>query len=181
MKIGSYNGAGFVVQCSKYKKEKNTMQHRMKTHQLSNEQMRQLLLRTQIGTLATINEDKTPYVTPMHFVYYENAIYAHGLPRGKKLENIAKDNRVGFCVYEMDELLLDSSGRPCDTNTKYESVILSGNASLVDDLELKNIILKELVKKYTPQLEQAELPSKMVKATAIIKIDIGEQTGKYYP
>ena len=42
----------------------------------------------------------------------------------------------------MDKLLLNSDGNPCDTNTKYESVIISGTAKLVDDINEKEVILK---------------------------------------
>lgn len=156
------------------------MQHRMKTHQLSEEQIHQLLECSQIGSLVTLNSDGTPYVTPMHFVYYQNAIFTHGLPNGKKLDNIADDPRVGFCVYEMDKLLLDKEGKPCDTNTKYESVIISGTARLADDINEKENILKKIVEKYTPHLASKELPINMVKGTVVIQIDITEITGKYY-
>ena len=155
------------------------MQHRMKAHPLSEEQMRQLLEHSQTGSLVTLNSDGTPYVTPMHFIYYKEAIFTHGLPRGKKLDNIADDPRVGFCVYEMDKLLLDEEGKPCDTNTKYESVIISGTARLADDNEKENI-LKKIVEKYTPHLASKELPINMVKGTVVIQIDITEITGKYY-
>jgi hypothetical protein len=64
------------------------------------------------------------------------------LPKGKKLDNIAHDPRIEFSVYEMDKLLLNSDGNPCDTNTKYESVIISGTAKLVDDINEKEVILK---------------------------------------
>lgn len=156
------------------------MQYRMRSHQLTEEQIRKLLERSQNGSLATLNEDGTPYVTPMHFVLYENAIFAHGLPKGKKLDNITNDPRVGLCVYEMDGLLLDPDGNPCDTNTKYESVIISGNAKLVQNMDEKIKILKEIIKKYTPHLENSEIPDNMANGTAVIRIDITEITGKYY-
>ncbi|WP_312071117.1 pyridoxamine 5'-phosphate oxidase family protein [Anaerotignum propionicum] len=156
------------------------MQYRMKTHPLSEEQITKLLERSQTGSLATINTDGTPYVTPIHFVYYNNKIYAHGLPKGKKLDNIAHDQRVGFSVYEMNELLLDPNEKPCDTNTKYESIIISGNAKRVENIQVKEDILKKVVEKYTPHLVDKELPAPMVKGTAVIEIDIMEITGKYY-
>lgn len=156
------------------------MQYRMKNHPLSNEQIQQLLERSQTGSLATLSSDGTPYITPIHFIYYENTIFAHGLPKGKKLDNIVNDSRVGFCVYEMDQLLLDSHEKPCDTNTKYESVIISGIAKLVDNIEEKNNILKEIVKKYTPHLTNKEIPNNMIQGTAVIQIDLTEITGKYY-
>lgn len=156
------------------------MQHRMKTHQLSEEQIHRLLERSQTGSLATLDLDGTPYIIPIHFIYYQNAIFAHGLPKGKKIDNISNDARVGFCVYEMDKLLLDPNGKPCDTNTKYESVIISGTAKLVDNIEEKNSVLKEIIKKYTPHLVNRELPNNMVKGTAVIRIDLSTITGKYY-
>lgn len=156
------------------------MQNRMKTHPLSEEQIHQLLEHSQTGSLVTLNSDGTPYVIPIHFVYYKNTIFTHGFPKGKKLDNIAHDPRIGFSVYEMDKLLLDSDGNPCDTNTKYESVIISGTAKLVDDIDEKGDILKKVVEKYTPHLASKKLPINMVKGTAVIQIDITEMTGKYY-
>lgn len=156
------------------------MQHRMKTHPLTEQQIHQLLQRTQTGSLATLNPDGTPYSTPIHFIYCDDAIFVHGLPKGKKLDNIAHDSRVGFSVYEMNKLLLDPNGKPCDTNTKYESVIISGTAKLVDDIEKKRNVLKKIAGKYTPHLVHNEIPNNMVKGTAVIRIDVTEMTGKYY-
>lgn len=156
------------------------MQHRMKTHPLTEHQTSRLLQRAQTGSLVTLNPDGTPYSTPIHFVYYSGAIFVHGLPKGKKLDNIAHDSRVGFSVYEMDKLLLDPDGKPCDTNTKYESVIISGTAKLVDDIEEKRNVLKKIVEKYTPHLVNNEIPNNMVKGTAVIRIEVTEMTGKYY-
>ena len=156
------------------------MQHRMKTHPLTEEQINNLLQRAQTGSLATLNPDGTPYSTPIHFVYFDNAIFLHGLPKGKKLDNIAHDSRVGFSVFEMDKLLLDPDGKSWDTNTKYESVIISGTAKLVDDIEEKRNALNKIVEKYTPHLVNNEIPNNMVKGTAVIRIDVTEITGKYY-
>lgn len=156
------------------------MQHRMKTHPLTEQQIKQLLQRGQTGSLATINPDGTPYSTPIHFIYLDEAIFFHGLPKGKKLDNIAHNSKVGFSVYEMEKLLLDPNGKPCDTNTKYESVIISGTAKVLDDIEEKSIVLKKIVEKYTPHLVKNEIPSNMVRGTAVIQIHVIEMTGKYF-
>ncbi len=156
------------------------MQHRMKTHPLTKEKIDNLLLSTSIGSLATLNNDGSPYVIPVHFLYYNEAIYIHGLPKGQKVDNIGADSRVSMTVYEMESLLLDPNEEPCETNTKYESVIVSGKATLVDDKEHKKEVLAEIVKKYTPHLTQKEIPDNMVKSTAVIKIEMQNVTGKYY-
>ena len=156
------------------------MQHRMKTHPLTKEKIDNLLLSTSIGSLATLNNDGSPYVTPVHFLYFNEARYIHGLPKGQKIDNTVADSRVSMTVYEMESLLLDPNEEPCETNTKYESVIVSGKATLVDDKEHKKEVLAEIVKKYTPHLTQKEIPDNMVKSTAVIKIEMQNVTGKYY-
>lgn len=156
------------------------MQHRMRTHPLTAQQVDQLLQRAQTGSLATLNFDGTPYSTPVHFVYSDNAIFIHGLPKGKKLDNIARDCRVGFSVHEMDRLLLDPNGKPCGTNTKYESVIISGTARVMDSIEERRDALQGIVAKYTPHLANEEIPDDIVKSTAVIRVDVVEMTGKYY-
>ncbi|CVK19430.1 pyridoxamine 5'-phosphate oxidase family protein [Sporomusa sphaeroides] len=156
------------------------MQYRMKTHMLTEVAIKELLVRTAMGSLATLNDDGTPYVIPVHYLYYNGSIYVHGLPKGQKIGNIKANPCVCMTVYEMDSLRLDPEGKPCDTNTKYQSVILSGKASLVEDIEHKREVLIEIVKKYTPQLAQKALPENMVNGTAVIQIQILDITGKYY-
>lgn len=65
------------------------MQYRMKTHPLSDDKIKFLLQRVKTCSLATLNVDGTPYCTPVHFVYCNDSIYFHGLPKEKKPENIA--------------------------------------------------------------------------------------------
>lgn len=156
------------------------MQYRMKTHPLTDEKIKNLLLRVQTGSFSTINTDGTPYITPVHFVYMDNQIYIHGLPKGQKIDNSIRNDKVGFLAYDMQGLLLDPDGAVCDTNTEYESVIITGNATLVEDIEAKRIVLQNIVQKYTPHLADSILPEPMIKGTAVIQINILEVTGKYY-
>ena len=152
----------------------------MKTHILNESKINSLLHRAKTCNLATLNPDGTPYCTPIHFIYWNEVIYFHGLPKGKKLDNISHDSRVSISIYEMEGLLLDSDGKPCDTNTKYESIIVSGIAKKVADTNNKKDILKKIIRKYTPNLADNEIPDSMVKGTAVIRINITELSGKYY-
>lgn len=156
------------------------MQHRMKTHMMTKEKIEDLLNRTTTCSIATLNADGTPYVTPMHHIFHNGYIYMHGLPKGTKIDNIKANPRVSITAYEMDSLLLDPKGNACDTNTKYQSVIISGMAAIITEVEYKREILMEIVKKYTPQLSDTVLPENMVAGTAVIKVQILDITGKYY-
>lgn len=156
------------------------MQYRMKTHQLPQSEVHALLDRSLTGTLSTIAPDGAPYSVPVHFVFLDSAIYFHGLPAGQKLDNLKTDPRVCFTVYEMRGLLLDPDEKPCDTNTAYVSAVVQGTAKLLDIRVEKQRVLSAIVAKYTPQLAGRELPSNMVKGTAVVQISIEKMTGKYY-
>ncbi|WP_353095714.1 pyridoxamine 5'-phosphate oxidase family protein [Tissierella praeacuta] len=152
----------------------------MKTHQLTDEKIKNLLLRVQTGSFSTINTDGTSYITLIHFVYMDNQIYIHGLSKGQKIDNSIRNDKIGFLAYDMQGLPLDPNGVVCDTNTEYESVIITGNATLVEDIEAKRIVLQNIVQKYTPHLADSILPEPMIKGIAVIQINILEVTGKYY-
>ncbi|WP_400208963.1 pyridoxamine 5'-phosphate oxidase family protein [Candidatus Methanomassiliicoccus intestinalis] len=156
------------------------MQHRMKTHPLEASQINDLLCKVQTGCIATLNADGTPYVTPIHFIYENGSLYFHGLPEGQKISNIKANPHISLTAYVMDSFLLDPEGKPCDTNTKYQSVIVAGTAAILDDLQQKRNILTAIVKKYTPHLADTALPDNMVKGTAVVEITVQSITGKYY-
>ena len=151
----------------------------MKTHQLTAEQVDSLLRSGWVGTLATVGNAGTPYVTPIHYFYDNGRIYFHGLPKGQKMDNLQKNPLVCFNVYETDGLSLDSSGTPCDTNTRYRSVTVQGTAEVIRDIDEKRAAIDAIVDKYTPQNSGCLLPDNMVKGTAVVAINITESTGKY--
>lgn len=129
--------------------------------------------------LGTIREDGYPYVIAMHFVYYKGNIYMHGLPKGQKIDNINSNPKACF---EVDELLGFQPGDKiaCDTDGVHNSVVLTGPAQILHDIECKRDVLNRLAKKYPPQFAGQELPENMVKGTAVIELQVLERTGKYH-
>lgn len=156
------------------------MQHRMKTHQLTEKETESLLLDCLTGTLATVNPEGIPYNVPVHYVFCHNVIYIHGLPAGQKIDNMKANPNVCFNVYKMHGLLLDPNEKPCDTNTAYSSVIIQGTAQLIEDMNEKKAALLAIIQKYTPHLAEKEIPFNMLKGTAVIKLSVSKMTGKYY-
>lgn len=155
------------------------MQGRMKQHQLSKEEIDDVLRNAQTGCIATHNENGYPYIVPVHFIVHEEKIYIHGLIKGQKISNLIRDNKVCFEVDEMG-VIIPNNENPCDTNTEFRSVIILGTAKMIEDRGLKEKILHAIVDKYTPQLSHLSFPEKMMKATGIIEIEPVETTGKYY-
>ena len=72
------------------------------------------------------------------------------------------------------------SDEACDVNTEYESVVILGQAEMVEDKEKKLDILHKVIAKYAPSLTGQKLPGNMVNGTGVIKITPVETTGKYF-
>jgi nitroimidazol reductase NimA-like FMN-containing flavoprotein (pyridoxamine 5'-phosphate oxidase superfamily) len=154
------------------------MQERMRTHRLTKDQIRELLDTAPVGHLATIDPDGRPYVVPVHFVHLEGRIYIHGLLRGQKLDNIARDPKVGFETVGDFALVHGQSAR--ETNTTYKSVVIRGLASVVEDDDVLTRALDAIVAKYAPRHVGGEYLDKGLAITAVIAVEILRITGKYY-
>ncbi len=137
------------------------------------EQAIEILHKGEYGILSTISEDGQPYGVPVSYSYVDNALYFHSAMEGHKLENLAADNRVSFCVVGKTEVLPDQFA------TRYESVIAFGKAIELDGNE-KLRGLTELIKKYSPDyLEEGQLYIEATsERTRVYQIVIESLTGK---
>ena len=96
------------------------------------------------------------------------------------MENIKLNPNVCFEIDEMISLLYDGVENPCDVNTEFNSIILQGHATIVEDFDEKKIALLKIVEKFTPHLKNKELPLNMINGTAVIGIDVMKCVGRYY-
>ena len=156
------------------------MQQRMKEFTMNDGSVKALLKRAQYGHISTLGEDGYPYAVAVHFVYFDNKIYFHGLPKGQKLDNISRCNKVCFNVDEMTKVMLEGIDSPCKADAEYESVVIRGDAKVIEEIGLKRTILREIIKKYIPQNPNMPVPENMEKGTAVIEVSIKSITGKYH-
>ena len=146
---------------------------RRKEKELNNYEAIKILRKCNYGILSTVSEDGYPYGAPVNYVYLNDSIYFHGAAEGHKLDNIAYNNKVSFCVVGQTYVLPDKY------STKYESVIVFGKAVEVFDDE-KHSGLLGLLNKYSPDyIEKGKEYIKNADAkTKVIKISIGHISGK---
>ena len=137
------------------------------------------------GRFTTIDKNGFPFTAPMNFVYYKDAIYVHGFPRGEKYENIKLNSKCGFEV-DKDLAFLPSYffEPPTDaslTDTLYISVVIKGLAEPVTDNQEKAGILNALIEKYQVEGGYEKLRPEMatVRGVGLIKITPDIMTGKY--
>ena len=136
------------------------------------------------GRISSIDEHGFPQIIPMNFVFLNDSVYMHSHIRGEKIENIKRNSKVGFEVDRNLEFLPSYFSDPEDASladTLYISVVIKGEALLVENNEEKVLALNGLMKKYQPEGRYKPMDKNMdvLDATAVIKIIPKAMNGKY--
>lgn len=150
-----------------------------------------------VGRVASIDEQGYPQIIPMNFVYVKNdlidtqsdnknigAVYMHSHPIGEKIENIKRNSKVGFEVDSYVCFLPSYYFHPTDASqadTLYISVVIKGNAAIVQDPNEKANALNALMKKYQKEGGYESLSSNMgsVREVTVLKVVPDQIHGKY--
>ena len=150
----------------------------------SKERIIEFLSSQQTGRVSSIDENGYPQIIPMNFVFINEVIYMHSHIRGEKLDNIRRNQKVGFEVDKSLEFLPSYFSDPTDASladTLYISVVMKGNGSIISDKEEKTIALNGLLKKYQPEgaYEPIKPDMDVLKEVEVIKIVPESLKGKY--
>ena len=150
----------------------------------SKEKIIEFLSSQQTGRISSIDENGYPQIIPMNFVFINDVVYMHSHIKGEKLENIKRNQKVGFEVDKSLEFLPSYFSDPTDASladTLYISVVIKGNASIVLDKEEKTIALNGLMKKYQPEggYEPIKPEMDVLDEVVVIKIVPESLRGKY--
>ncbi|MFZ8922380.1 MAG: pyridoxamine 5'-phosphate oxidase family protein [Nitrosopumilaceae archaeon] len=150
----------------------------------SYEKAKEFLNQEHVGRISTIDENGYPQIIPMNFVFLNDAVYMHSHPRGEKIQNFQRNDKVGFEVDRELEFLPSYFEDPKNASladTLYISIVVKGIASLVNDREEKTLALNGLMKKYQPEGRYDPITSDMrvLDGVAVIKIIPKLLQGKY--
>lgn len=150
----------------------------------SKEKIKWFLDDEHIGRIATIDQNGYPQVIPMNFVFLNDVIYMHSHTKGEKLENVSRNEKVGFEVDRELEFLPSYFEDPKDASladTLYISVVIKGKAKVVNDRQEKTDALNGLMKKYQPEGRYEPISPGMgvLDEVAIIKVTPDMIRGKY--
>ena len=66
------------------------------------EDAKQILAENLIGSIATINEDGSPWVSPVHIVADDEAVYWFSKDTAQHSLNVARDPRVSLTLFSTD-------------------------------------------------------------------------------
>ena len=143
--------------------------------QISEEECVRILREEKRGVLSMHGEDGYPYGIPLDHWYNEEdgKLYFHGAKSGHKIDAIAKDNRVSYCVYDA------GYRREGEWALNISSVVAFGRISPVTDEAKAAVICENLCRKFTDDEEyiRKELTNAMPRVQCL-ELTIDHMTGK---
>jgi len=150
----------------------------------SYDKIKEFLHQEHVGRISSIDVNGYPQIIPMNFVFLNDAVYLHSHPRGEKIENFKRNDKVGFEVDRELEFLPSYFEDPKNASladTLYISIVMKGTALLVTNKEEKTLALNGLMKKYQPEggYDPIKSEMKVLDGVAVIKIVPKILHGKY--
>ena len=150
----------------------------------SYEKIKEFLHEEHVGRLSCIDINGFPQTIPMNFVFLNDTVYMHSHVKGEKLDNISRNNKVGFEADRELEFLPSYFEDPHNASladTLYVSVVMKGFGMFVSDRAKKALALNGLMKKYQPEGRYDPIESDMRVLDAVSIIQVVPQTihGKY--
>ncbi len=148
------------------------------------EKIKEFLNEEHVGRISSIDKNGFPQIIPMNFVFLNDVIYLHSHVKGEKLDNISRNNKVGFEADRELEFLPSYFEDPHDASladTLYISVVIKGIGSFVTDRKEKTLALNGLMEKYQPEGQYDPIKSDMqvLDIVTVIKITPQSIHGKY--
>lgn len=135
----------------------------------------QILTAGSSGVLAVHGDDGYPYTVPLNYLYENGKLYFHGAKSGHKIDSILRNNKVSFCVIDLEQNV------PEKFTTYFKSVVAFGRASLVIDDAEKRYAVERLAMKFSPNEPKEKRDAEIEREwnpLAVIRIDIEHMTGK---
>ena len=147
---------------------------RRKKQLLSHEAALEILKMCSSGVLGVSGDDGYPYTVPLSYALKDDTLYFHCAKTGHKIDGLARNDKVTFCVIAQDEVI------PKTFTTHFRSVIVFGRARIVTEDAERRLGLECLAAKYSPDYlagGQQEI-EKDWNRVCVIALKIEHMTGK---
>jgi hypothetical protein len=147
---------------------------RRQDRELSEAEAWQLLREADWGVLATADGAGWPYAVPVNHAVVDSALIIHCATAGHKLDNLAFNPQVSYCVVTVAETL------PLELATRYSSAIVFGRAQLLVEEGEKREALRALGLRFAtehPELVEREIAKDLFR-TAVLRLRVERITGK---
>lgn len=126
------------------------------------------------GVLSLTGDDGYNYAVPLNYALENNKIYFHSSPNGHKIDAIANNFKVSFCVVDMHDVISE------EFTTYFTSVIVFGKIRIAADDAEKTHALELLADKYCFNADKnlREKEISRINAVKILILEIEHLSGK---
>ncbi|HQO08820.1 MAG TPA: pyridoxamine 5'-phosphate oxidase family protein [Clostridiales bacterium] len=143
---------------------------RNKKKEVTDKKIIEAILKEAIWCQLALTDGDQPYIVPLNYGYYHNALYIHCAPSGMKLDLIRKNPKAAFNV-TLDPEYLEGL-----LTMKYRSVSGTGKAYIIEDEEGKREALNHLTGHFGA--EPVHHSAQSLKTIVMIKVEIESTTCK---
>ncbi|HAT54968.1 MAG TPA: flavin-nucleotide-binding protein [Lactobacillus sp.] len=131
-----------------------------------------------------INTGDFPYVVPTNYGFDMSddgqlALYIHGAPAGRKVDLLKHDNRIGFEIDDGGQLMPTKSTEASHNSWLYHSIIGSGYAQQLTDINDKLYALQRVLVHETGH-EWTNIDPHDVEYVNVYQIDVKEYKAKQH-
>jgi nitroimidazol reductase NimA-like FMN-containing flavoprotein (pyridoxamine 5'-phosphate oxidase superfamily) len=147
----------------------------MSVKEMTKEEIEQFLTCARVGRLGISVQGK-PHIVPLGYAYAEGKVFFHTCTEGLKMQALEENP---FVCFEVDETISDAS--------MYKSVVASGTAEILEDVDEMIPYLQKLIDKYRvpqPFDEYMSKPGrdreKETKAVRVCTIKLDKITGRKF-
>jgi hypothetical protein len=164
-----------------YSQLERTYVRRQDRQKKDDDWMKAFIRRAPFCAIGTVFEQQ-PFVHTNIFVYDEekHAIYLHTARTGRTRFNIQHHQEVCFSISEMGRLL--PAKVALEFSVEYRGITAFCTASIVENPEEEERVLKLLLEKYCPQFKYGEdyraVTPEELQRTTVFRLDIRDWTGK---
>ncbi len=148
---------------------------RRKEKQITDQDIVLEILSDNVICRIAFSDNNCPYLVPMNYGYFNNALYLHSASEGQKIDIIHRNNKVCFEI--TDSIKIIESEKACGYGTAYRSVIGFGRIFKVLDREEKKDALNRIMKQHTNKGDWS-FDDSAVDMVTMLKIQIESITGK---
>lgn len=128
-----------------------------------------------VGYLGLINGQGDPRVIPLSFAGWNNAIFFHGALHGEKFEILSQQPRVSLNAvlpYSIIPSYWRDAEKACKITQFFQSILVYGSCSIIDNSSEKISALNVLMEKYQPEGGYAPMTTEDILYTEVL-----DQTG----
>ena len=139
----------------------------------SQEELIDILRRGEICYLSMVDDGK-PYVVPLNFGYWDDALFFHSAPEGRKIDVLGKNPEICFTV--VSHYRLARGEKACSWTAEFRSIIGTGKARILTGPEDKKKGLAILMGQYSDR--KYDFPGIDLENVVVIRVEIETLRGK---